>query len=97
MLKEKANSTKSIEREKVMDKEYVQYGYEWRKEMMKLTKSELILLFKSVCVKNDDITAENKRLRKFISKIIDGHYFDPVIGFSLSMIGDAQKALKERE
>ena len=44
----------------------------------------------------EQLETENKRFREYIKKIVDGYYFDPVIGISLSAVGDAQKALEDR-
>ena len=41
--------------------EYIPYGPEWEKEMMKLPKSMLIKMFKSKCLELQNITHEQEK------------------------------------
>nr|BDD47011.1 hypothetical protein 6 [Balneolaceae bacterium] len=38
----------------VVDPEYVPYGPEWEEQMMKHSKSELIDMYRKVCIENND-------------------------------------------
>ena len=43
---------------------YIPYGEEWKTELMKMTKKDLIAIYKMSCVKNKELIDKNNQLIK---------------------------------
>ena len=60
--RQSGNILSIVGKENIMkDKNYVPFGTEWEKEMMKLTKKELVAFIKRVCRKSVEIEENKKR------------------------------------
>lgn len=48
----------------IIPEDYIPFGEEWKKEMMKHKKEDLVLLYKSSCVLNQQYKKEIENLKK---------------------------------
>ena len=69
-----------------MGEDYIAFGEEWKKEMMKLPKKFLIDMFKDKAIEFESLQAENKELKEKIAVAEnDGETLKRLIIFALFM------------
>jgi len=50
--------------------EYIPYQKEWEKEILKLSKIQIVELMRNVCMERDKLEQENQRLKDVLEEII---------------------------